>query len=318
LAFDSKEKRFHEPVLLSEVVGHLEPERGGWFLDCTFGEGGHTGAIASCMTGDGGVFAVELDPDLAVKGKGIYEGQERIIVIHGNYANLSVLLEGCPVKEFNGIVLDLGFSSYHLGGASRGFSFQKSEPLDMRYHQEGEGVSAAQVLNTFPEKKLRDILSRLGEERDAKKIARVICHERKNENIDTSMKFRELILKAKRGGRKKEKIDPATRSFQALRIFVNGELENLESFLSVLPRLLSKGGRVAVISYHSLEDRLVKNYFRKYSGQCICPPGLPMCACGKEKWMKVLTSKPVRPSDLEISRNRRARSARLRVGERIT
>lgn len=316
MAYEKREILVHRPVLLDEVVYYLSPERGGWYLDCTMGGGGHTAAIAEKIGDNGTLLSLDLDGELVRQGTRAFAAKTNVVVLKDNYRNSLAIMHEMGVGGFDGIVVDLGFSSYHIALPGRGFSFRDDDSLDMRYDPEGGGVTAEEVLTRYSEGEIREILSRYGEERMARKIASLIVVKRRKERIQTAAKLRSIVAEAKGAKGKKEKTDAATKTFQALRIYVNGELENLEQFLIHLPRMVNPGGRVAVISYHSLEDRLVKSYFKKYTGKCVCPPGTFQCACGKQRVFQILTPKPLRPSPGEIARNPRARSAKMRVAAR--
>lgn len=316
MAFEKKEKSIHQPVLLAEVVRYLEPERGGWYLDGTLGGGGHTAALAHMTGAHGTVLAIDVDPELVARAERDFQETDNVVITRENYRNSLELMREMKIYGFDGIILDLGFSSFHVERGARGFTFNADEVLDMRYDRGGGELSAGDVVNECSKEEIREILWKYGEERQAGRIASAILSERKMGEIRTSGQLREIIEKAKGKKFGKKGIHPATKTFQALRIFVNRELENLEHFLIDLPLLLKDGGSAAIISYHSLEDRLVKSYFRRYSGVCMCEPGLPACLCGRKRIMKVLTPRPVRPTEEEISLNRRARSARLRVARK--
>jgi len=315
LAFDRREERIHQPVLLEETVEFLAPGKGGDFLDCTFGQGGHTEAILDQIKGKGRVVGIDLDPDLISSGMERFPDEKNLILRQGNYSQAGKILESCGISKVDGILLDLGFSSYHIEASCRGFSYQRGELLDMRYDPSGGGLSAEEVVNRYPGKKIREILYTYGEEKWARHISTAIVSERKRGPIKTGEQLRRVIVSAKGRYRGREKVDPATKSFQALRIFVNRELENIEEFMKGAPFLLKEGGRIAVISYHSLEDRIVKRYMKIYSGSCVCPAEYPECRCGRAKIMKILTPKPIRPGIGEVRDNRRSRSARLRVAQ---
>lgn len=316
MAYEKNGKALHQPVLENEVICYLSPERGGWYLDCTLGGGGHTGAIAARLGERGSVLALDIDRKLVDAGTEAFKKEKNVIVRWGNYRDSGKIMNEMGIDGFDGILLDLGFSSFHVDCAKRGFSFRQDEELDMRYDPDGGGIPAGEVLSRFSQEDIRDILIRFGEERQAKKIAAAIVSRRKRGEIVTSGMLKSVVVEAKGTRGKKGRTDAATKTFQALRIFVNRELENLEEFLLDLPGMLNDGGRIAIISYHSLEDRLVKRYYKKYSGRCVCPPGLPACACGRKRLFKVLTPRPLRPTDEEISLNRRARSAKMRVAQK--
>ncbi len=315
MAYDGIEERVHQPVLLEETIKFLAPGRGGDFLDCTFGQGGHTEAIVDQVAGGGRVVGIDLDPYLIASGRERFAHLKNLILQQGNYTQAGKILESCGISKVDGILLDLGFSSFHIEASCRGFSFQRGETLDMRYDPLGGGLSAGAVVNEYSKKKTEEILRAYGEEKWAGRVASAIVEERKRGPITTGEQLRGVIVSAKGKFRGRDKVDPATKTFQALRIFVNRELENVEEFMKNLPSLLKEGGRVAVISYHSLEDRIVKRYFKIYSGRCVCPAEYPACVCGCAKIMKILTPRPLRPGMEEVRENRRSRSARLRVAQ---
>ena len=288
----------------------LAPERGGLFVDATVGAGGHAEALL-----DAGprvrLLGLDRDPDaLAAARVRLARFGERVALRQADFGDLDLVLSDDPAPA--GVLADLGVSSMQLDRAERGFSFRRDGPLDMRMGRSGR--SAADVVATASVEELTRIFREFGEERMAGKIARGIVAERARGPITTTRQLARVVAEQK-GSR--EKIDPATRVFQALRIEVNQELVALARFLAAAVARLQQGGRVAVISYHSLEDRIVKDTFRRESGVCLCPPRLPACVCGARKALEVLTRRPIRPSEAEIERNPRSRSARLRAAEKV-
>jgi 16S rRNA (cytosine1402-N4)-methyltransferase len=288
----------------------LAPGRGGLFVDATVGAGGHAEALL-----DAGprvrLLGLDRDPDaLAAARKRLARFGERVDLRRADFGDLDAVLSDFPAPA--GVLADLGVSSMQLDRAERGFSFRRDGPLDMRMGQSGR--SAADVVATASVEELTRIFREFGEERMAGKIARGIVAERARGPITTTRQLARVVAEQK-GSR--EKIDPATRVFQALRIEVNQELVALARFLAAAVARVQQGGRVAVISYHSLEDRIVKDAFRRESGVCLCPPRLPACVCGARKALEVLTRRAIRPSEAEIERNPRSRSARLRAAEKI-
>jgi len=288
----------------------LAPERGGLFVDATVGAGGHAEALL-----DAGprvrLLGLDRDPDaLAAARVRLARFGERVALRRADLGDLDLVLSDDPAPA--GVLADLGVSSMQLDRAERGFSFRRDGPLDMRMGRSGR--SAADVVATASVEELTRIFREFGEERMAGKIARGIVAERARGPITTTRQLARVVAEQK-GSR--EKIDPATRVFQALRIEVNQELVALARFLAAAVARLQQGGRVAVISYHSLEDRIVKDTFRRESGVCLCPPRLPACVCGARKALEVLTRRPIRPSEAEIERNPRSRSARLRAAEKV-
>ena len=297
-------------MLLDEVVEWLAPERGGFFVDATLGAGGHAEGIRQRGPGVR-LHGIDRDPDAHERARERLAGfGSRVTFVEADFGDLESVLAGRPGPD--GILADLGVSSMQLDQAERGFSFRRDGPLDMRMGKSGR--SAADVVATASVDELTRIFREFGEERMAAKIARGIVAERTRGPIATTRQLARIVA-GEKGTR--EKIDPATRVFQALRIEVNQELIALARFLSAAAARLNEGGRLAVISYHSLEDRIVKETFRRESGVCLCPPRMPSCVCGAKAALKVLTRRPIRPSESEQRANPRSRSGRLRVAEKI-
>ena len=301
-------------MLLGEVLQALEPARGGLFVDCTLGMGGHAEAMLEASEA---VRVVGLDRDaesLALASERLARFGGRFRAVHSDYRDLDEVLGG---ETAAGILADLGVSSHQLDEASRGFSFAREAPLDMRMDRSA-GETAADLVERLSERDLADLIYEYGEEHRSRRIARAICREREREPIRTTTRLAEVVARASGIPRHKQRIHPATRTFQALRIAVNRELEGLDRFLErAVGALEAPGGRIAIISFHSLEDRIVKQTFNALSGQCSCPPGLPVCMCGARRLVRVLTRKPVVASEQEVDANPRARSAKLRAAERI-
>jgi 16S rRNA (cytosine1402-N4)-methyltransferase len=288
----------------------LAPERGGLFVDATVGAGGHAEAILE-RGPDARLLGLDRDGEaLETARRRLARFGGRVELLEANFSDLEEVLADRPHAD--GILADLGVSSMQLDEARRGFSFRREGPLDMRMG--GDGRTAADIVATASAEELTRIFREWGEERMAAKIARGIVRERTRGPIHTTRQLARIVA-AEKGSR--EKIDPATRVFQALRIEVNQELTALARFLAAAVARLNGGGRLAVISYHSLEDRIVKDAFRRDSGVCLCPPRLPQCVCGARAALKVLTRRPLRPSDAEQRRNPRSRSAKLRVAEKV-
>ncbi len=307
----------HVPVLLAEVLEFLEPARGGLFVDCTLGMGGHTEALldASPQTV---VIGMDRDAEsLDLARRRLERFGNRFTAVHSDYRRIAeVLRELAPDRGATGVLADLGVSSHQLNEAERGFAFSKEAPLDMRMDR-STGDSAADLVAQLDETELAHIIYIYGEEPRSRRIARAICRERDREPIATTTRLAEIVARASGIPRHKQRIHPATRTFQALRIAVNTELDKLDDFLREAVEALVPGGRLAVIAFHSLEDRIVKQTFKALSGHCSCPPGLPVCGCGAVQRVHLLTRRPVVPTEHEISVNPRARSAKLRVAERI-
>jgi 16S rRNA (cytosine1402-N4)-methyltransferase len=303
----------HHPVLYNETISALQPRGSCSYVDGTVGAGGHAWGILEASSPDGKLLGLDLDP-LAIKlaDERLSGYGERVTLVQASYDSLLQQLKALGWVSVEGILLDLGVSSMQLDLPERGFSFQSDAPLDMRFDPR-RPQTAADLVNSLPERELADLIYRYGEERQARKIASAIVKARP---ITTTGQLSQLVSRVT-GSSKQRRIHPATLTFQALRIAVNRELEALESFLPQAVTALSPGGRLAVIAYHSLEDRLVKQYFRQESQDCICPPRQPVCTCGHQASLKEITRRPIVPQDSEIERNPRARSARLRVVEKL-
>lgn len=307
----------HTSVLLAETIDFVGAKRGGMFVDATLGLGGHTEAIllasekASVLGLDQDVSAIDL------ASKRLEAFGNRVQIVHSNFASLEQVLSETGIGKVDGIIADLGVSSLQLDSEERGFSFRFDAPLDMRMDQTSDEPTAAELLATLPEVEIADIIYRYGEERFSRRIARWIVEKREAGTPVTTTN--ELVALIERSVRRspKDKIHPATRTFQALRIAVNRETEILEQFLLDAIENLKPDGRLVIISFHSLEDRIVKHVFQKMSGKCSCPPRLPLCMCGAVKKVEVLTRKPVPAGDEETAANPRARSAKLRAVKRI-
>ena len=301
----------HIPVMLEQCMALMDPKPGGFYADGTLGAGGHSEAILKAIIPDGRLLAFDLDPTaIKIAGERLRPYAENVRIIHDSYVNLGSYAEE---NSLDGFIVDLGVSSMQLDQSERGFSFLQDGPLDMRFSQD-RGLSAADIVNDWPEEDLAEILWKYGEERKSRQIAAMICAERKNTRIETTGQLKAIITDAVGPG--KEKIHPATRSFQAIRIAVNDELKPLEQALKDLTDCLKPGGRICVITFHSLEDRIVKRCFKTLENPCICPPKAPICTCGRKPVVKVLAGGAVAPSAEETERNPRARSAKLRVAEK--
>lgn len=303
--------------MAQEVLECLQPQSGELFLDGTVGGGGHARLILERSAPDGRLIGLDRDRDaLARAGEVLAPYGERVLLRHARFAEAAEVLADLEIEAVDGILLDLGVSSYQLDTPGRGFSFREDGPLDMRMDQ-GEGVTAAELLASLDETELARIFRELGEERHARRIARRIVEVRETAPLETTRQLAELVRNAVPGGRAPARIHPATRVFQALRIFVNAELDQVRAGLDAGLELLRPGGRMAVISFHSLEDRIVKHCFRDAAQGCICPPKLPCCHCGRTPQVEVLTRKGVRAGSEELDRNPRARSAVLRAVRKL-
>ncbi len=306
----------HIPVLLAEVLEALHPRPGKLYVDCTVGAGGHALALLQAAGADSRLIGLDQDPAaLAIARERLAGGSTELV--QANFSVLPGVLHRLQIDRIDGGVLaDLGVSSMQLDTAARGFSFSKDAPLDMRMSPQAP-QTAADLVNRLPEGELVRIFSEYGEEHMSKTIAREIVARRAQAPFETTLDLAGLISELYRKKGKREEIHPATRVFQALRIAVNDELGHLRRFLEALPDLLAPGARIAVISFHSLEDRIVKQFFQAEARDCICPPRFPVCQCGHRARLKILTRKPVTAGPQECRQNPRARSARLRCAERL-
>jgi 16S rRNA (cytosine1402-N4)-methyltransferase len=308
----------HKPVMVREAMKFLRPHSNGIYVDATLGLGGHTEAILEYANSHAKVIALDIDDEaISVSKNYLSRFETQIKFINKNFSQIDKVLESLSINEVDGIVADLGISSFQLESSGRGFSFQRDEKLDMRMDP-GLRFTAHDLVNEMDEEEISKVLKNYGEERWAKKIAIEISKSRSKKPIETTLELANIVLNAIPKKFYPHGRHPATKTFQALRIAVNNELENLEIFLKKAPLFLKPGGRIVIISFHSLEDRLVKNTFKGLSSACICPPELPRCGCGRKSILKNLTHSPLTPSLEEINENPRARSAKLRAGERIS
>ncbi len=307
----------HRPVLLDEAVRMLVRGPVGVYVDGTVGTGGHSEAIAEQIAGLGQLICLDRDPDAVQRSEKRLRGlASDVRVVRANYADLDMVLGQMGIIGVQGVLLDLGMSSQQIEGSGRGFSFERDEPLDMRMDPDLQ-VSARDIVNNFQLKEIESILREFGEETRARAIARAIGKARGEGPIQTSKQLAGLIASSVSSHPRFGAKHPATKSFQALRIAVNQELENLDRFLEKAPDLIGSGGRLVVLSYHSLEDRRVKRAMMDWESQCSCPTGFPTCVCGKVVLFRRLTKRPIRPSPGEVAKNPRARSALLRAAERV-
>ena len=307
----------HIPVLFEEIMTIMAPKPGELFVDCTLGGGGHSKGFLERTGPDGRLIGIDQDVNAlaaAQKNLSIFDG--RVTFVHSNYENLDMILNQYAAEGVDGILFDIGVSSYQLDEKNRGFSYMQDAPLDMRMNQQ-QGLSAWQVVNTYEEQELHRILKEYGEERWAKRIAQFIVEFRGKKSIDTTGELVDVIKRAIPKGAREEGSHPAKRTFQAIRIEVNNELGVLEETIAVAAKHLKKGGRLGIITFHSLEDRIVKEKFRYLASDCICPPELPFCQCDKVSEVKILTRKPVVASIEELQENSRAKSAKFRAVEKI-
>ena len=306
----------HKPVLLEECIQALNIRPDGIYLDGTLGRAGHSREIARRLAG-GRLICVDRDQaalDAAQERLG--EWMDKVTLVHSNFDRLDEILDKLSLPGVDGMLFDLGVSSPQLDDGARGFSYRTDAPLDMRMDQ-SEGLTAAQVVNTWPQEELKRILSQYGEERYAPSIAAAIVRRRQERPIETTLDLVDVIKSGMPAKALKEKQHPAKRSFQAIRIAVNDELSSVDRMIrSAVPRL-NQGGRLAVITFHSLEDRIVKTGLAAFAKGCICPPDFPVCVCGRTPDVKLISRKPILPMAEEIAENPRARSAKLRVAEKL-
>jgi 16S rRNA (cytosine1402-N4)-methyltransferase len=307
---------FHEPVMCREVLASLECKPGGMYVDGTVGGGGHAQAILEKTAPDGLLIGIDRDGDaLLASERRLQAFGRRKILVKANFADIGNVLTNLNIKKVDGILLDLGVSSHQLNAGDRGFSFSSDAPLDMRMDQDSR-CCAYDLVNLSPEKDLREMIRAYGEEPMAGRIARAILTKRAAAPIRTTGELADVVYHAVPVAYRQRRIHPATRTFQAIRIAVNDELSNLRKAISSGIDVLTQGGRFSIISFHSLEDRIVKEAFRAAQKGCTCPPDLPVCNCQGESSLNVLTKRPVYPATDEIDSNPRARSARLRMAER--
>ncbi|MEW6407910.1 MAG: 16S rRNA (cytosine(1402)-N(4))-methyltransferase RsmH [Patescibacteria group bacterium] len=308
----------HVPVLLSEVIKYLNPKPNRNYIDCTLGGTGHARVILERIKPEGKLLGIDLnEKSLTLAKRNLEKFKKRIIFHQGNFSNLKKIVYEYKFNSISGILFDLGLSSYLLNESRYGFSFQVNGPLLMRFDGRSDDLTAEKVVNSYLEKNLAKILWQYGEERYAKKIAKKIVSERKKKAIKTTFDLVKVILETVPASYKKKKIHPATRTFQALRIEVNCELENLKKAIEQAKELLEPRGRIVCISYHSLEDKIVKKFFLQESKDCLCPKEFPVCRCGHKARLKIITKKPIVPSLDEIKQNPRSRSAKMRTAEKI-
>lgn len=304
----------HKTVLLSETLALLNVKENGVYLDATAGGGGCSAAILSRLSEKGRLVCLDCDPDAVRVCTRRFQSRKNVKVMNSNFSRMVRVADELGIEQFNGIVLDLGVSSYQLDYADRGFSYQKDAPLDMRMSKSGK--TAADVINTLNKESLAHIISRYGEEKYAERISRAIVGERTKGPILRTFQLVEIVKKSVPAAERRGS-HPARKTFQALRIYINSELDNLSEGLSQAFSLLKVGGRLAVITFHSLEDKIVKDKMNELSKGCVCPPDFPVCTCGKKPKCEVITKKFLRPTEREVQENHRSRSARLRVCEKI-
>lgn len=307
----------HISVLLNECIDNLNIRPDGIYVDGTMGGGGHSLEIAKRLT-TGRLICIDQDPNAhEAAGKRLAEYKDRITFVRDNFGNIKSILDSLGIEKIDGMLLDIGVSSHQLDEAERGFSYQQDAPLDMRMNPD-RPFSAYDVVNGYDEDELDRVIFTYGEERWARRIAQFIVKAREAKPIETTGELVDIIKKAVPKGARKDGPHPAKRTFQAIRIEVNGELDVLQRAIDEVAARLAVGGRLCIITFHSLEDRIVKEAFRKQENPCICPPQFPVCVCGKKPLGRVITRKPILPSKEELEENPRSRSAKLRVLEGVS
>lgn len=306
----------HVTVLLHETVDGLDVKPSGIYVDGTLGGGGHSYEICKQLNSNGKLIGIDQDREaLAAAKKRLEEFEDRTIFVKSNYEQMNEVLKDLGIDKVDGIVLDLGVSSYQLDNAERGFSYMEDAPLDMRMDRDNS-ISARDIVNDYSEEELFRVIKDYGEERYARSIARNIVKRRQEKEIETTFELVDIIRASMPAKARNAKGHPAKRTFQAIRIECNRELEVLKEALDHMVDLLNDGGRLSIITFHSLEDRIVKTSFKKNENPCTCPPSFPVCVCGKEPKGKVITRKPILPSEEELEMNSRSKSAKLRIFEK--
>jgi 16S rRNA (cytosine1402-N4)-methyltransferase len=305
----------HKPVLLEETIEYLSVDKDGIYIDGTLGRGGHTAGILENLGDEGLVIALDRDLEAIKAVKDSIESKN-LILEHANYINIGDVLNKHEIDKVDGMIFDLGVSSPQLDDSDRGFSYQNNGPLDMRMNRD-QKLTAADIVNNYRKDKLKEIIYDYGEENWAARIADFIVAYREKKEIETTFELVDIIKAAIPASARRSGGHPARRTFQALRIATNNELNQLEDMITNAVNRLKKGGRICIINFHSLEDRIVKHKFKDLASDCVCPPELPVCACDKEPLVKIITKSPIRATEEEIEENYRSRSAKLRVAEKI-
>lgn len=306
----------HVSVLLNECLEALNIKEDGIYVDCTLGGAGHSKEILKRLSSKGRLIGIDQDKDALAAAKERLKDYQNVTLVHSNFHNIYNVLEDLGIDSVDGILMDLGVSSYQLDEGQRGFSYMQDAPLDMRMNRE-ESLSAFEVVNGYSFEELYRIIKDYGEEKFSKRIAEFIVRERSKKPIETTFELVDIIKAAIPAKARREGPHPAKRTFQAIRIEVNRELDIIEQTIKDGVKKLSQGGRMAIITFHSLEDRIVKNTYKELENPCTCPREFPICVCGKKTSVKVLTKKPIEPTDMEVEENPRSRSSKLRVIEKI-
>jgi len=306
----------HIPVMLNKAIEYLKIREDGIYIDGTLGRAGHTKAILKLLNEDGLLIGIDRDMEAIQKVKKELDDNKKLKLIHGNYVDIPEILQKLNINRVDGILFDLGVSSPQLDKAERGFSYSNEGPLDMRMNR-SQDFNAEDIVNSYTKDKLTEIIKKYGEERWASRIAEFIVNARKHEKIKTTGKLVEIIKNAIPASARRTGGHPARRTFQALRIETNNELEQLKESIERAVNSLKSAGRICIISFHSLEDRIVKKTFKYLESDCVCPPDLPVCVCDKKQEVRIITKKPLRADKSEIETNPRSRSAKMRVAERV-
>ncbi|WP_160688889.1 16S rRNA (cytosine(1402)-N(4))-methyltransferase RsmH [Clostridium sp. C2-6-12] len=306
----------HVSVLLNECIEALDIKENGIYVDCTLGGAGHSSQIVANLSKEGTLIGIDQDKDALSAAKKRLENYENVKYVHNNFYNIDSILTELDVEKVDGILADLGVSSYQLDEASRGFSYMQDAPLDMRMNRDND-FSAHEIINNYSEDELYKIIKDYGEERFAKRIANFIVNRRSQKTIETTFELVDIIKAAIPAKMRRDGPHPAKRTFQAIRIEVNSELKILNKTIEDGVNRLNKGGRMAIITFHSLEDRIVKLKFRELENPCTCPKEFPVCVCGKKPLVKVISKKGIAPTEKEIEENPRSRSAKLRIIEKL-
>lgn len=306
----------HISVLLEESVQNLNINKDGIYVDCTMGGGGHSEKIVSELSAKGTLVGIDRDEEALAASKQRLSRYDNVIYVHDNFHNIKNILANQGITEVDGIIADLGVSSYQIDNRDRGFSYMEDNRLDMRMDTTSD-FDAYKLVNTYSEQQLADVIFRYGEEKFSRKIAKAIVEKRAVRPIETTLELVEIIKKVIPERFRQKGSHPAKRTFQALRIEVNGEIEPLSQAVEDMFDCLKKGGRLSIITFHSLEDRIVKTKYNELSQGCTCPPDFPICVCGKTPRGKVITKKPILPTDNECEQNKRSKSAKLRIIEKL-
>jgi 16S rRNA (cytosine1402-N4)-methyltransferase len=306
----------HISIMAEQCIEGLNIKEDGIYVDCTLGGGGHSSFILEKLSPRGRLIGIDQDVEAISAAKKRLEKYDNVTYVNDNFRNIKSILDTLGIEKVDGVLADLGVSSYQLDNAERGFSYMNDAPLDMRMNR-NERISAYDVVNNYRQEELEKIIRDYGEEKFARRIATFIVDRRALKKIESTFQLVDIIKAAIPAKARREGPHPAKRTFQAIRIEVNKELEILNKTVEDAVHCLSEGGRIAIITFHSLEDRIIKTKYKELENPCTCPPAFPMCMCGKESLVKVITRKPIEPSEEEVESNPRSRSAKLRIAERI-